>query len=548
MRLYNTLSGKLEEFVPLDPSGSRITFYTCGPTVYDFAHIGNFRSFLAADVLRRWIESPLCELGGGARMVEPNLGHGTPRTQTHAAPRVVVQVMNITDVGHMVDDSAADGGGEDKMAAAAQRLAEAKKSGKLPAEVAAKIDPNDPYAIADFYAGAFLEDARLLGLRVVADADAAVAKAGGDERARDTVMPRPTRMIREQLELVMTLLKKGNAYVAADGVCYFDTQSFPEYGQLSGNTLDKIRSGAGGRVNASAQSVKKHPADFMLWKPDPTHLMRWDPKKVLNDPACPLGEGYPGWHLECSAMARARLGDEIDLHSGGEDNIFPHHECEIAQSRSATGRPAFARYWFHARFLMVEGEKMSKSKGNFFTIRDLVAKGFDPAAIRLELIKTHYRSNANFTEQGLKDSGRMVERWREFVSRAEASASAGAMSRDAAGAFTAAMNEDVNVAGAIGAINTWMNRLSEPTRADAELMRHFDGVLGVLSLSKIDASAGGARSEEDAHIDDLVRRRTEARKTKNWPEADKIRDELNALKVIVEDTPSGPKWSRKVGL
>ncbi|HVZ94110.1 MAG TPA: cysteine--tRNA ligase [Phycisphaerales bacterium] len=538
MRLYNTLSGEVETFLPIDPA--RVTFYSCGPTVYDFAHIGNFRAFLCADVLRRWIESPLCTIGDG---------EGTP------GPRSVRQVMNMTDVGHMVDDDLADGGGEDKMEAAAKRLAEAKKSGKLPA--GANVDPANPYAIADFYASAFLEDARLVGLKVVADADEAVKRAGNNEQARDEFMPRPTRMVREQLELVMTLLKKGCAYVAADGVCYFDTQKFTDYGQLSGNTLDKIRSGAGGRVAAATQSVKKHPADFMLWKPDPSHLMRWDPKKILNDPSCPLGEGYPGWHLECSAMARARLGDEIDLHSGGEDNIFPHHECEIAQSRCATGKPFFARYWFHARFLMVEGEKMSKSKGNFFTVRELVAKGFDPAAIRLELIKTHYRSNANFTEQGLKDSARMVDRWREFLSRAESggdtpgAAGLSEQAKQSSAAFADSMSEDVNVAGAIGAINTWINRTEKPSKGDAGLMRTFDAVLGVLSLPKPNALASGnasARSEEDARIDDLVRRRTEARQTKNWAEADKIRDELNALKIVVEDTPSGPKWSRKVGL
>lgn len=537
-RLSNTLTGTIDEFVPLDPSGSTITFYSCGPTVYDFAHIGNFRAFLAADVLRRWLESPLCEIAG------------------RPGPRVVRQVMNITDVGHMVDDSAADGGGEDKMEAAAKRLLEAKKSGKLPPEAAARIDPNDPYAIADYYANAFLDDARRLGLKVVADADAAVARAGGDERARDTIMPRPTRMIREQLELVITLLRKGHAYIAADGVCYFDTRSFPDYGRLSGNTPDRIRSGAGGRVSADAQSVKNHPADFMLWKPDSAHLMKWNPRTVLADVTDPdraawrdrLGEGYPGWHLECSAMARARLGDEIDLHSGGEDNIFPHHECEIAQSRCATGRPSFARYWFHARFLMVEGEKMSKSKGNFFTIRDLMAKGFDPAAIRLELIKTHYRSNANFTEQGLKDSGRMAERWRDFAARAAASPEAGATDAEAERAFAGAMSDDLNVAGAIGAINTWMNRAARPTRADAALMGRFDDVLGVLSLRPAAAGGGGQRSEEDARIDDLVRRRTEARKTKNWAEADRIRDELNRLNIAVEDTPAGPKWSRKAVL
>ena len=207
--MHNTLGGTVQPFVPIDPE--RVTFYSCGPTVYDFAHIGNFRSFLAADTLRRWVESPLCERVDGA-------GKGTGLYGYR-----VVQVMNITDVGHMVDDGAADGGGEDKMEAARKRLLQDKKAGKLPTGGAgAGIDAGDPYAIAEFYAGAFLEDARVLGLRVVSDA-----------AARPELMPRPTRMIREMVEMILTLLENGHAYIAGDGVVYFDTQSFPEYGRSS---------------------------------------------------------------------------------------------------------------------------------------------------------------------------------------------------------------------------------------------------------------------------------------------------------------------------
>lgn len=529
LRLFNTLTGRTEPFEPIKPG--EVTFYSCGPTVYDFAHIGNFRSFLAADVLRRWLESPL---GPGLK---------------------VRQVMNITDVGHLVDDAALDSTGEDRMETARKRLLEDKKSGKLPADVAAKIDPSSPYAIADYYAACFIEDARLLGMKVVQDADAAVAAAGGDEKARDAIMPRPTRMVREMLEMIVELLRRGHAYQVA-GVVYFDTQTFPDYGKLSGNTLDKIRSGAGGRVSDAAQAAKKHPADFMLWKADPTHLMRWDPAAVLTgasrDDAQRFGlrEGYPGWHIECSAMAKSRLGEVIDLHSGGEDNIFPHHECEIAQSRCANGprghEPAhFSRFWFHPRFLQVEGAKMSKSKGNFYTVRDLVGKGFSPAAIRLELIKTHYRSNANFTEQGLKDSERMVTRWREFLARADGDAgveSAGAA--EASRAFAEAMNDDLNIAGALGALNAWIGRTTSPCKADGKALRAFDAVLGVMSLG----AAAPASGEGDAHVDDLVRRRTEARKSKNWAESDKIRDELAALGIVVTDSPTGPTWSRKAKL
>ena len=202
--------------------------------------------------------------------------------------------MNITDVGHMTDDGVADGGGEDKMKVAANRLAEAKKSGVLPDGV--ELDPSDPLAIAQYYAQAFMEDSKILGMEIVDDAE-----------TNADVMPRPTQYIAEMIAMVQTLVDRGHAYVAADGVVYFDVQSFPEYGKLSGNTMEQLRSGEGGRVNMETQAVKKNPADFMLWKPDPNHLMRWP---------SPWGEGYPGWHLECSAMATALLGDVIDIHSG----------------------------------------------------------------------------------------------------------------------------------------------------------------------------------------------------------------------------------------
>ena len=366
LHLYNSLTRKTEPFVPIDPEQRVVTFYSCGPTVYDFAHIGNFRAFLNADVLRRTLEA---------------IGYD------------VQQVMNITDVGHMTDDAVADGGGEDKMEVASIRLAEAKKSGTLPSD--ADIDPTDPIAVAQYYAIAFIEDAKALGMKIVSDA-----------MENQNLMPRPTQYISQMIEMVELLIKKNHAYVAEDGVVYFDVQSFPSYGKLSGNTMEKLRSGEGGRVDMKTQNIKRNPADFMLWKPDPNHLMRWE---------SPWGEGYPGWHLECSSMATSILGDVIDIHSGGEDNIFPHHECEIAQSCCATGRESFANYWFHTRFLLVDGGKMSKSKGNFYTLRDLVSKGATPAAIRLELIRTHYRSNENFTLQGLKDSQRQIDRWRRLA-------------------------------------------------------------------------------------------------------------------------------------
>ncbi len=518
LRLYNTLTNQEEDFTPLDPAGKKVTFYSCGPTVYDYAHIGNFRSFLNADVLRRTLEL---------------LGYE------------VRQVMNMTDVGHMTDDELADGGGEDKMEVAAARLAEAKKSGKLPEGVG--VDPNDPYAIADFYAEAFLDDARSLGMRIIADYD------------RDkALMPRPTAYVKEMIALIETLIERDNAYVGKDGAVYFDVQSFADYGRLSGNTPDRIRAGEGGRVDEATQEQKKHPADFMLWKPDSSHLMKWP---------SPWGEGYPGWHVECSVMAHDLLGRDtkgvIDIHSGGEDNIFPHHECEIAQSCGASGQSHFARYWFHTRFLIVEGEKMSKSKGNFFTVGDLVAKGASPAAIRMELIKTHYRSNANFTIQGLKDSQRQIDRWKRIETALEESRDEpmpgegpGPLAQ-ALGPFKQSLSKDLNVAGAIGILSEAINRLDKSGRLapggptgnatyESELMalRQMNSVLGVLELEHQASTEAG--DVDVALIESKIAQRIEARTAKDWATADKIRCELLEMNIAIKDGPEGTAWSRVV--
>ena len=309
IRFYNTLTHGVESFQPLSPP--EVAMYNCGPTVYDFAHIGNFRAFVFADVLRRFLELVGFE---------------------------VTQVMNITDVGHMTQDQMLDGGGEDKMNVAVERLKAAKHSGKVDAQSVA--DPSDPYQVAEYFAAAFLEDARSLNIKVASEPDH---------------LPRATQHIDDMLRVISRLVDKGDAYVAGDGAVYFDVRKFPQYGRLSGNTLDQVRGGAGGRVQAAHQEVKRHPADFLLWKPDETHLMKWD---------SPFGTGYPGWHIECTAMAMAVLGREvIDIHTGGEDNIFPHHECEIAQSCSYSGEDTFARFWMHTRFLLVEGEKMVQEPG-----------------------------------------------------------------------------------------------------------------------------------------------------------------------------------------
>ncbi|MGQ0626748.1 MAG: cysteine--tRNA ligase [Phycisphaerales bacterium] len=520
LRLYNTLTRQVEPFIPGDPA--KVTFYSCGPTVYDDAHIGNFRSFLAADVLRRFIESPLCELDDG-------------RGGVHRGPRSVAHVMNITDVGHMTDDAEGGEQGEDRMAVAGRRIAEAKKSGALPA--GSTIDPADPYAIANFYADRFLADARLLGLGVASDAE------------RDpTLMPRPTAKIAGMVRMILDLIAKGRAYaVGPPGrqIVYFDVQSFPEYGRLSGNTLDRLRTGAGGRISDSHQQQKKHPADFLLWKADPAHVMKWDPASI--DPRAGWGVGYPGWHIECSVMAAERLADAqgmIDLHSGGEDNIFPHHECEIAQSRGCTGAPGFARMWFHPRHLFVEGAKMSKSKGNFHTIRDLTERGFEPAAIRLELIRTHYRSNANFTEQGLKDSARMVERWRRAAGDTLPPAGADAGAIPAAAEFAAALQEDLNIAGAIAVVNTYAAKVESPTAESARAFALFDQTLSVLARSRPAATSSAIGVflpgvTPDAAIIRLLEERSQAKAARDFERSDAIRDELSALGLAIKDVAGG---------
>jgi len=519
LRIYNTLTKRLEEFVPQDPTGRRVTFYSCGPTVYDYAHIGNFRSFLNADLLRRTLE-----------LLDYD----------------VVHVMNMTDVGHMTEDSATDGAGEDRMQVARRRLLDAKKAGTLPPD-AKDIDPNDPYRIADFYVEAFLRDARLLGLTVAAEA-----------RQRPELMPRPTQYIPPMIELVKTLLDKAHAYVADDGTVYFDVRSFADYGRLSGNTLESLREAAGGRINERHQAAKRHPADFLLWKPDPQHLMRWP---------SPWGEGYPGWHLECSVMAMSLLGQGtdgvIDIHSGGEDNIFPHHECELAQTRGATGQPYFARYWFHTRHLVVEGEKMAKSKGNFFTVGELLAKGASPAAIRLELTKTHYRSNANFTMQGLRDSQRLIDRWARLEAWLEDNQDVGIDGRtllcDALDEFTKSLCDDLNVAGAIGVLNEAIGQYSigsdgpgspaakghgPPHARELQALRTMLRVLGVLDLERESSTAGGAVDER--LIVSKIAERNAARAAKDWSTSDDIRDELAEMGIAVKDGPDGTTWSRIV--
>lgn len=577
LRLHNTLTKRVEDFVATDPS--HVTFYTCGPTVYDDAHIGNFRSFLAADVLRRFLESPLCSVKDAAGAV-------------HAGPRRVTHVMNITDVGHMTDDAEGGEAGEDRMAVAGRRLLEAKKAGTLPAGV--EVNPGDPYQIARFYEARFREDSRALGLKVIIDGDTDPSRT-----------PRATESIAGMIAVIARLFERGHAYMVGEPgqrVVYFDVKSFPGYGALSGNSLDSLKEGEGGRVQAAHQSQKRSPADFLLWKEDSTHIMKWK---------SPWGEGYPGWHIECTAMSVSRLRAKegtlapealarlaldasepiIDVHSGGEDNIFPHHECEIAQSCGAFGTPGhdaqvFARMWFHPRFLLVEGTKMSKSKGNFFTARDLFAQGIEPSAVRLELIRTHYRANANFTIQGLKDSQRRIDRWRRraawicahredgfpiVASQGEAVDSIRDRLQQVRDNITSALSTDLLISEVIAeldvlastspageaadvvsaplgnaeSISMWDRGLARGTyEAEYALWHLVDAVLGVIfakqaqsTQTEIGVFAPGVTP--DAKVEELLRARRDARAKKDFAASDKIRDELAAMGFAIKDMAGG---------
>ncbi|MFT5367567.1 MAG: cysteinyl-tRNA synthetase [Candidatus Latescibacterota bacterium] len=496
IRFYNTLTNREEPFEPLEPN--KVTMYSCGPTVYDFVHVGNFKSFLFSDLLRRFLA---------------------------CAGYDVHQVMNITDVGHMTDDDVADATGEDKMAVATRKLKEAKKSGDLPDDAIA--DPDDPYQVAQYFTQAFIEDACALGMKVAQD--------------YPNNMPHATQHVDAMKALIQKLIDKDHAYVADDGVVYFSVQSFSDYGRLSGNTLDHLIEGSGGRITSEHQAVKRHPADFFLWKPDETHIMKWD---------SPWGAGYPGWHIECSAMAMALLEKEvIDIHTGGEDNIFPHHECEIAQSCSATGHSEFARYWIHPRFLMVDGEKMSKSKGNFYTARDVLegrvtGRAVHPSVLRFELIKTHYRTQTNFTQKGIQDSANVVRRFTEFGQRV--SESAGHQAADVGNdhpvvqAFLGALANDMNISAALAVMHMWIGKEVEDPKEALGVFLKLDSVLGIANLD------ADEESTDDGDVAGLCKQIDDARIAKDYATADRLRDELVARGYEVRSSANGTVAQQKL--
>jgi cysteinyl-tRNA synthetase len=387
-------------------------------------------------------------------------------------------------------------------------------------EAQARREKRDPFEISRGFTELFLRDVRELGM------------------LEPAVRPKASEHVPQMLEIIEDLIAKGYAY-QVDGDVYYEVGKFPRYGRLSGNKVAELEAGA--RIDVRAE--KRHPADFALWKSDPKHLMKW---------ASRFGpDGFPGWHIECSAMARAHLGDELDIHTGGEDNVFPHHECEIAQSEAFTGKP-FARYWMHAKFLQVDGGKMSKSLGNVWNLDDVKARGFTARQLRFALIRGHYRGPLNFTWGVLEEAASALEKLDELCQLVRAAASgerAAAEPRAGHAAvstgrerFDAGMNDDLNVPQALAALFELRGQLlaegcGRETAGDALVfLARADAALGVLQLAEVSL---------DARMEQLIAARADARARKDWAAADRIRDEIAALGVVLQDTPQGVVWRKK---
>ena len=464
LRFYNSLSRRVEEFKPLHKGEAR--FYSCGPTVYNYAHVGNLRAYVFSDVLRRYLEFK------GFKVTE---------------------VMNLTDV----DD---------------KTIRDSKKAGVPLAEFTEK------------YAKAFFEDLGALGI----------------ERAE--FYPRATEHIPEMVALVKKLLEKGVAYKGSDGSVYFNIKKFPGYGRLA--NLGGLKEGASGRVKAD-EYAKEEASDFVLWK-------AWDANDGNVFWETEIGKGRPGWHLECSAMSMNYLGETFDIHAGGVDLKFPHHENEIAQSEAATGKK-FVNYWLHCEHLLVNGRKMAKREGNFFTLRDVVAKGHQPKAVRWLLLAAHYRSQLNFTFEALGQAANTVQRLNDFVQRIQEKQAARkqnetilAALQAAESGFESAMDEDLEISRALPhlfELARVVNAEMDADRADGKSLaavlaffRRANGVLGVLDFEK----KGFSRE-----VLALVEERENARKARDFKRSDGIRKQLAAMGVIVEDSDEGPRLKKK---
>ncbi|WP_022834562.1 cysteine--tRNA ligase [Salisaeta longa] len=507
-RIYNSLTRQTEPIEPISPGHLR--FYGCGPTVYTYAHIGNFRSFLTSDLILR---------------------------TARAIGWDVTYVSNVTDVGHLTQDDLVDPSGADKMAAALER------EGERFANI---------YDLARFYTNALVDDWHALNL------------------VEPDVRPRATEHVTDQLKAVIQLVEQGAAYATDRGV-YFSVEAFPDYGKLSGN--DAAEQLQATDRETVADPDKRDPRDFALWKLDDAHLMQWH---------SPWGWGYPGWHIECSVMGMKYLGERFDLHTGGEDLTFPHHECEIAQNESLTGHQS-VNYWVHTRFLQVEGKKMSKSSGTFYTVRDLIAPtptddhvpapirtqgGVDPLALRYALISGQYRKPFNFTLKTLRDSARAVRRYQALAENAaealdrddgdETSAPIGEALQAQYDAALQAMCDDLNtpaaLAAALDGVKTIERALDDPwSAADGQMVHDWlhkiDDLLGIVYPATDEAADEPTAADDDdraATIDALIAAREAARAAGNYDRADEIRDRLDAMGIEVMDGPDGTTWREKV--
>ena len=464
LHFFNTLTRQKENFKPI--TKNEVRMYTCGPTVYDYAHIGNFRAFLFEDLLKRWLKYR---------------GYK------------VTHVMNLTDV----DDKTIKG----------------SQTQHIPLK-----------QYTEFYAKAFFEDAAILNIE---PAD---------------YYPRATEHIQEMVSLIQTLLAKSYAYKGEDGSIYFAINKFPNYGKLSKIKTRDLKTGTRVKVDEYA---KEEAQDFALWK-----AYTLEDGEVFWE--TPLGKGRPGWHVECSAMSMKYLGETFDIHCGGIDNMFPHHENEIAQSEAATGKQ-FVIYWLHNEHLQVEGQKMAKRFGNFYTLRDLLAKNCDPKVIRYLLLSTHYRQQFNFTFEGLEAAKGAIERLTNLMRRLKDSNGKGNGEKisqlidKVQRCFGEAMDDDLNISVALASLFDFVRDVNnlldnnELSKAEAEkvhaLLTNFDNVLGVVGKVEVETLP-----QEGAL---LIEKREQARKAKDWKTADEIRQQLKAVGIVVEDTAQGVRWRRE---
>jgi cysteinyl-tRNA synthetase len=462
IHFFNTLTRRKEKFIPLEKG--KVKMYTCGPTVYDFAHIGNFRAFVFEDLLRRWLEYRGFQ---------------------------VIQIMNLTDV----DD---------------RTIAASKKYGVPLKEHTER------------YVKAFFEDMAALNI----------------EKAEH--YPRATEHIPEMVALVKQLMNKGYAYKGEDGSIYYDISKFKDYGKLSKFKVKELKAGARVKVQ---EYDKEEAGDFALWK-------AWDEEDGAVFWETEIGKGRPGWHIECSTMSMQYLGETIDIHSGGVDLIFPHHENEIAQSEAATGKK-FVDYWLHNEYLLVEGKRMAKRFGNYYTLRDLIVKGYDSKVVRYLLMSNHYRQQFNFTSEGLEAAKSAVDRLTNLMYRLRNADGKGygekitLLMNRVQNDFGEAMDDDLNIGVALASLfdfvreanNLLNDNMLNREEADEvyKLMANFDKVLGV--IGEVDKEQKLSKEAEG-----LIGKREEARKAKDWKTADEIREQLKAMGVMIEDTSQGVKW------